>query len=91
MSLCTVRAWAGGVTISLGANAMYTAWQPPWAGGRTLIPPYYFSMSDPSNFSPELALLNRSSVPMTINEFEDLHGPLAGPSLAVSFTIGGSK
>ncbi len=85
LSLFTDCALADGVTVSLGANAMYSAWQPPWAGGRIMVPPYYFGLSSPAYLTPGRMVLTGRSVPVTINRFKNINGPLAGPSLSIFF------
>lgn len=71
-------------TISLGGNLNYSVWQPPWSSGKTNLPPYHF-MSFFVNPDPGYSYLWSRSLPYRINKYGTIHGPMAGPSLSVSF------
>ncbi len=77
---------AEGATASIGGNVYYMAWQPPWADGTTFLVPHYFSFMQFAG-SPSLADLLRwsKSIRFRINDYKQIHGPMAGPSLSVSF------
>lgn len=86
ISLSALPRAVSAATASIGANAYYMAWQPPWADGTNYFVPYYFTfMKDPSTLTPAQLYGYRNSVKFRINRFKPIHGPMAGPSLSVSF------
>lgn len=76
---------AEGATASIGGNFYYMAWQPAWGDGSTAFVPHYFTFMSSGSLSPGFLMLYRNSARMRINDYKPIHGPMAGPSLSVSF------
>ena len=53
-------------------------------GGSGGLPPYYFAFMSPA-LTPGSLMVYKNSFRIRINDYKPIHGPMAGPSLSVSF------